>query len=189
MPIEWSATPPTDESNYGYRLIRCPAFKALRAIILNSTLLGTRTHYHKARTLPCDGLNCTRCQEGLPWRWHAYLAVLAGENRERCILELTAQSAEQLKPTLAEFGTLRGTEIMIQRPSQKPNGRVRLLARRNGVPHEAWPDEPDVGKIMLHIWGLDDKPMKSNGQEKHWPAEKPGQPEPETRPITDSANP
>lgn len=163
---EWTHDPPTDAHNYGYRLIRTPPYKVLRCLILSDQIIGTRTHYTKGRTLPCDGPNCAHCQDGHPWRWHAYLAVLAGDQKEKCILELTAQAAEQLQPLIKGYGRLRGMEMITERPSKRPNGRVRIAARMNGTPPNTLPEEPDVTLIMLHIWGLDDRTLDPDDAKK-----------------------
>lgn len=167
---EWTSTPPTDAANYGYRLLRCPAFKPLRAIILSPEMIGTRTHYTKGRTTPCEGLSCEACSAGHPWRWHAYLAILAGDQKEKAVLELTAQAAEQLQEIVKGYGTLRGIEMLAERPSKKPNGRVRIIARMNGTPPNTLPIPPDVQLLMLHIWGLDDRLLDPDQAKKPFDA-------------------
>jgi hypothetical protein len=183
----WEEAPPAAEANYGFRLIRCPAYKPMRAIILSEKMIGTRTHYTKGRTRPCEGEGCEICKEGLPWRWHAYLACLAGEQREKCILELTAQAADQLKPILASNGSLRCIEILADRPSKKPNGRVRIQARLNGIGGASIPAAPDVPILMAHIWGLDDRRLEPDPARKPFDATQIGKIPEEAKPISHSA--
>lgn len=184
---EWTTQPPDEAQNYGYRLIRCPAFKPMRAIILSPSLMGTRTHYTKGRTLPCEPINCEACSAGHPWRWHAYLAVLAGDQKEKCILELTAQAAEQLQEIVKGYGTLRGIEILAERPSRRPNGRVRIVGHMNGSPPNSLPFAPDVKLLMLHIWGLDDRLLDPDPAKKPFDAKHLAAKIGDILPISDSA--
>lgn len=186
---DWTSTPPADSANYGYRLLRCPPFRVLRAIILSSEMIGTKTHFTKGRTLPCEGSNCEACNEGLPWRWHAYLAILAGEGKEKAILELTAQAAEQLQAHMKGYGSLRGAEMLAERPSKKPNGRVRLIVRMNGTPPATLPDPPNIELIMLHIWGRDDRNLVPRPSRKPFDAKQLTAEIGNSPPISDSASP
>ena len=187
--LDWSNSPPPEASDYGYRLVRTPAYRTLRGICLAHDIVGTRTHFYKSRTKPCLGLDCPECQEGLPWRWHGYLPLLILPSKERVILEITAQAAEQLTALASGYRTLRGLEVTAARPSQKPNGRVVLQARPNGTPPDHLPLEPDVKTILLHIWGLDDQPLRDNGQAKGYTHVIPAPKQPDTLPIHPSANP
>jgi hypothetical protein len=187
MAINWNNDPPHEASNYGYRLIRTPPYKPIRGIVLSENLLGTRTHFTRSRTIPCQGEGCEHCAEGLPWRWHGYLAMILDPGKEKVIIELTAQAAEQLKPTISGFGSLRCVEILCERPSKRPNGRVRILARRNGIAPNSLPEAPEIQKIMLHIWGLDDQPLRDSGRAKGVPRLSPAPAESGELPISDSA--
>lgn len=156
---EWSDQSPPQQPAAQYRLIRTPPFKPIRLLILSGKPLGCKTHYFRGRTAPCEGDACEACQQGLPWRWHAYLAVLALPNREKCILEMTAQATEQLQPAIHELGTLRGSIIITERPAKRPNGRVRVTMTRDRQPEASMPQPPNIIACMQHIWGLDDRPL------------------------------
>jgi hypothetical protein len=186
---DWTETAPPDAANYGYRLIRCPAARPLRAIVLSDRVIGTRTHYAKGRTLPCEGKDCEACNNALPWRWHAYLAILAGDNAEKCVLELTAAAAEQLAKPLKDYGTLRGLELLLERPARKPNGRIRILWKRNGTPTTTLPLPPSIEQIMLHIWGLDQDHLVPSDRKKPFDAKQLTAEIGRGKPISDSANP
>jgi len=168
--ISWTNTPPSTTSDCGYRLIRTPPFKPLRGIILADDLLGTPTHYTKGRTLPCPQGECEHCANGLPYRWHAYVPILCMPGKERVILEMTALAADQLKGYHSRFGTLRGLEVYADRPSRKPNGRIVILAKASGIPDTELPVAPDIRRILLHIWGIDDAAIEDNGRRRNMPA-------------------
>jgi hypothetical protein len=152
-------------------------------------MIGCKTHFTKGRTSPCEGLKCEACNEGRPWRWHAYLAILAGEGKEKCILELTAQAAEQLETHIKGYGSLRGAEMLAERPSKRPNGRVRIAVRLNGTPPASLPDAPKIETIMLHIWGLDDRQIVESKAKKPFNTKQLTAAIGNSLPISPSANP
>lgn len=188
MPI-WSTTPPANGHNHGYRLIRSPAARPLHVLIISPELIGTFTHYVKGRTTPCAGDDCPTCGEGLPYRWHGYIACVVAGHAEKVVLELTAMAAEQLLPHRKEFGTLRGCAAMIERPSRRPNGRIRITCQPGKKADAALPQPPDLKAVLLHIWGRDDAPLEDNGHRKGHPFVTPADPEPDSPPISPSANP
>jgi hypothetical protein len=157
--VEWTNTPPADQNGFAYRLIRVPAARPIRLIILSPQPIGTNTHYHKGRTKPCDGQLCEACQLGLPYRWHSYIAVHNADTGENALLELTAQATEQLQPARDEFHTLRAVKLVLERPSHRPNGRIHINIHPGRAAELGLPDPPEVQRILLHIWGLDDRPL------------------------------
>lgn len=178
---EWANTPPPCPHDQQYRLIRAPAFKPLRCLILADKPLGCPTHYYHGRTMPCENPLCEPCSLGIPWRWHSYLPVQVAGTNERCILELTAQATEQLGPALAEYQTLRGIVIIIQRPTKRPNGRVQISVEPGRKPETTVPPAPNIKACMAHIWGLDDRPLttspgKLNTDRLHTPTAGNGEP-------------
>jgi len=165
---QWSTTPPLQSAEFSYRLIRAPACRPIALTLISSKPQGTYTHYTKGRTLPCDGDGCSACKEGHPYRWHAYLAARVDGTREKVILELTAQAAEQLLPALNEFKTLRAVAILLERPARRPNGRIRITIAPGRRPENDLPPEPDIQRMMLHIWGLDDTSLTSRPGKHHF---------------------
>jgi len=157
----WNDSPPPTPSDFSYRLIRVPPTKLLHCVILCPKPTGTPTHFFKGHTMPCEGKECPACQEGLLWRWHAYLPCLCTPGHEKVILELTAQACDQLTAARNEYRTLRGLEILAERPSHRPNGRIRITVAPGLRPDALLPPCPDVPAIMLHIWGLDDTKLTS----------------------------
>jgi hypothetical protein len=158
--LEWTDQPPATENQFNYRLIRVPAAKPLRCIILSDKMSGTYTHYAKGRTTPCDRESCLACKDGLPYRWHSYLAIHNADTGENALLELTATAAAQLQPAIAEFKTLRAVKIILERPSRRPNGRIKIAIVPGRAPEAGLPEAPNVPAIMQHIWGLDDRQLQ-----------------------------
>jgi len=158
---QWTSDPPATPSDFTFRLIRVPAARPLHCVIIAPRPTGCRTHFFKGHTIPCEDQGCEPCQQGLYWRWHAYLPALCSPGGEKVILELTAQATEQLQAALAEYRTLRGIEILAERPSKRPNGRIRITTAPGLRPETSMPPCPDVPRIMQHIWGLDDQKLIS----------------------------
>jgi hypothetical protein len=155
----WSASPPTTPHDQQYRLIRTPAARSLHCVMLADAPVGCPTHYFKGRTMPCETDKCEPCSIGMPWRWHAYMPIQVWGTNERCILELTAQACEQLAEAVAQYETLRGVEIVLDRPSRRPNGRVRIVVAPGRRPDSTLPPAPNTIACMSHIWGTDDRPL------------------------------
>jgi len=175
----WTNDPPATSSDFSFRLVRVPAFKTLRAIILCTHLTGCRTHFFKGHTIPCEEKGCEACDQGLYYRWHAYVPAVCQPGGEKIILELTAQAAEQLQPSLDEYRTLRGIEIVAERPAKRPNGRIRITCAPGLRPETSLPHCPNVILTMQHIWGLDDTMLASTpskfGSNRIMPAGKNGE--------------
>lgn len=149
---DWTRRPPTTDAQAGIRLVRCPPTGKLVAIILSRDLIGTRTHYDGTRTKPCEGESCPLCSKGYPWRWHGYLALWLPLARERVLLELTASASERIADAVAAQGHLRGLDITITRPRQKPNSRVVVQVGSLRHSDADLPDEPDTPRILTYIW-------------------------------------
>lgn len=152
--FQWSNRPPEDAHRPGLRLTRAPTKGALVGVIVSTELTGLFTHFQNGRTKPCIGQGCDSCQHANPKRWHAWVAYMDVMTRELCLLEMTAQAAEQLLKYKEKWQTLRGCHFKIGRPSQTPNGRVHLVTQRWADPDEKLVAEPDVQAALYTIWGV-----------------------------------
>jgi hypothetical protein len=150
----WTLSPPDDHHKHSLPLIRTPATRPLTAIITTPDIIGCDTHFYGGHTVPCEAPDCTPCNEGVPSRWHGYLAVYNPHTQVHAILELTAAATEQLCTYHKQHQTLRGALIECRRWNQRPNGRVIVKAQTwSGAP-SLLPDAPDVQAIMTTIWQL-----------------------------------
>jgi hypothetical protein len=150
----WTQTPPADSRNGSLPLLRTPATTPLRAIITSPALVGCDTHFYGGHTVPCERPNCKACLEGIPYRWHAYVAAYSITSNLHFIFECTAQAAQKLVDYQTDHGTLRGCAIEAYRWHKRPNGRVVIQTTTTGTPLNVLPPAPDLAKVMAIIWSL-----------------------------------
>jgi len=151
---KWSDSPPTPSEGYGLRLLRTPKTGKIRGLITYETLAGTPTHYWGGRTVPCETPICKACEAQIGWRWHGYVPMILPGDHEHVILELTAQACEVIKLYAKVNGSLRGTFLTAVRAAGRTNGRVLLHLEPSDLQSIVLPEEPDVPKVMRHIWGI-----------------------------------
>lgn len=145
---------PTSSGSPGLRLVRTPHAKPLYAIVTTTTLIGCPTHFANRRTVPCERPQCKLCDEGISWRWHAYVSCYVVENKEHIIFECTANAADAFHEYQDAHGTLRGCHFKAWRVNQAPNGRVVINTQAADLGKYRLPPPPDIPAIMSHIWGL-----------------------------------
>jgi len=153
MPIYTNA-PPTNGNGYGLCLMRTPANGKLVAIITSTDLVGCPTHWYGGRTVPCETDTCKACNEGIPWRWHAYISAILSKTNHHVLLEFTAQAAEQLIIYRNAHGTLRGCTINARRHRNLRNGRVILETHTAPLDQLKLPREPNITKALSIIWNI-----------------------------------
>jgi len=168
---KWSNKPPQQKEGYGLRLIRTPKSGRIRALITCEELIGTPTHYWGGRTVPCQGSDCKVPHETIGWRWHGYVPMILEGDHEHVILELTAQACETIAQYAEANGSLRGVLLTATRATGVKNGRVLLKLEPTNLKTIVLPPEPDVPKVMRHIWGIQEEttvektysPQRGNG--------------------------
>lgn len=153
----WTNQPPADSNHGSLPLLRTPATTPLRAIITSNFLVGCDTHFYGGHTMPCERPNCKACLEGIPYRWHAYVAAYSPTAQQHFIFECTAQAAEPLCQYHKDHGTLRGCAIEAYRWHKRPNGRVVIKTTTSATPLGALPPAPDLAHVMAIIWSLPQK--------------------------------
>jgi hypothetical protein len=70
------------------------------------------------------------------------------------ILELTAAGSDPVRNYYQLHHALRATLLIASRPSGRPNGRVVVTLTPPSSTNMAIPAEPDLQRILSHIWGL-----------------------------------
>jgi hypothetical protein len=123
-PPLWSEAPDLDPSRITLRLIRTPHDRPIDMLPTCKRPVGTWTHFHQRRTIPCAGLpGCPLCLDGHPARWHGYLSAILLPHREHILWQYTAPLAHQITEYLAQTDTLRGSIITAKRVAPYPNAR------------------------------------------------------------------
>lgn len=150
----FSTSPPPEPHGNALQLVRTPPIGSLRAIVTSSDMIGCHTHFWHGRTMPCEVENCKPCQEGMPFRWHAWLSALTAKVKQHVLFEVTAQAAEHFVQYREANGTLRGCLFEASRPSRRPNGRVHISTRPACLSDIRIPDEPNLISALSIIWNI-----------------------------------
>lgn len=150
----WDHSPPPDAARPGLRLTRTPAGRPFRGVVTCERLIGCATHYFNNRTIPCEAPGCAACDEGMSWRWHAYVSCIDLSSHEHVVFELTAAAASRLQEYQGRHGTLRGCDFQASRANNRHNGRVLVVTRPADLNKIALPDAPNIPAVMCHIWNI-----------------------------------
>jgi len=151
---QFSNQAPADTTSNGIRLLRTPAAVPLTGHVLSDVLMGCPTHYVGNRTIPCEGEECTPCESGVTWRWHAWIAIQLSTTQEVVLFEMTAKASETFTEYYKRYGTIRGAAFKAYRLNQKSNGRVLIQAKPADLAKVTLAPEPNVQKLLCHIWNI-----------------------------------
>ncbi len=153
----WSNAVPANPRGPAYPLLRTPPAKPLVAIVTSKDLVGCYTHFYKGRTIPCEGENCPAHQEGIPYRWHAYMSAYRVEDGVHFIFECTAQAAEHFTDYRDSNNGLRGCFFRASRMNSRANSRVIIRTKPCDLKTQYLPEPPNIEQCLSIIWDL---PMK-----------------------------
>jgi hypothetical protein len=115
-------------------------------------------HFWNNRTIGCTGDECEACGKNRAKFWEGYFAALQANTLARLIVRVTEKIGGQINLWLANHKTMRGAQLELDRPSRTPNGRIRLQIAEGlaDVPDRIV--EPDMHKLLCHIWRLEKMP-------------------------------
>lgn len=151
---QFSNVPPKDPRGHALQLLRTPQGSALTAIVLSDDQIGAPTHFYGGRTVPCEVDDCKPCKEGLPWRWHAWLAAWSSKDHHAFIFEMTARVSKIFVAYRETYGTLRGCKFRARRRTQAANARVHIECQPADIQGLTLPDPPDLIKCLSIIWNI-----------------------------------
>lgn len=169
----FSDRPPAETSGHNFDVVRCPIAGKLRAVITSESLIGCPTHFFRGHTVPCESPDCPACSEQLPWRWHGYVSVFTASTHLHQLLELTAAPAQILAAWFDLHKTLRGSEVVLNRTSPRPNGKVRLQVRAIDLSAVQLPPAPDLRRVLATLWNLPVATQAVSGLMKNHPQFRP----------------
>lgn len=150
----YTTTVPNDPRGPSFLIQRTPAFKPLIAIVTSENLVGTYTHFYRGRTMPCEAPDCEACRDGIPYRWHAYMAAYDPKIPLHFIFECTAQSAEAFTTYRAAYETLRGCHFRAHRMNSRANGRIVIQTQAADLTKFNLPQPPELTKCLAILWSL-----------------------------------
>jgi hypothetical protein len=151
---KWTHEVPESPRGPALPIRRTPANRPLEAIVTSEDLIGCYTHFYKGSTVPCEGDQCPAHQDGIPFRWHAYLTAVDAHNNLHFIFEVTALGAEYFTAFRDHHQTLRGCYFQAKRWNNKPNGRILIQTKPCDLAERQIPDPPDLRKCMAILWSL-----------------------------------
>ena len=169
MPI-WTNCPPPSSIGPGLRIVRTPTNGHITAACTCPDLIGCATHYYQHRTLPCEGVNCPACADGIGWRWHGWVSCILASSNEHVLYEFTAPASDFFRRHREAWKTLRGCVFTAERVNNKPNGRITIKTKMIEPAKLNLPEPPDIPLALAHIWGLPPDQATTEGRVKDSPA-------------------
>jgi hypothetical protein len=157
-----SRMPDDGDQNFGWIIKRADATGLLKMLCLSNDIFGVRTHFLNGRTGPCRKKDCRGCKHGLRSRWKGYLLCIDLSNDQQLVFEFTPPAARSLNASFEKHGTLRGSRLIAQRSSNKPNGRVIVSVTAPQVLGPSACPDYSVWPILSKIWSL--SPHELEGQ-------------------------
>jgi hypothetical protein len=146
--------PDNQDQNFGWTIKRASADGPAKLVILNSDMLGIRTHFFRGRTIPCLLEDCPACECKQLSRWKGYLLAIEIPTEQQVVFEFTPPVATTLDEAHKRHGTMRGLQVVVSRTSKKANGKVVLAVKGITVlGPQACPDY-SVWPILCRIWGI-----------------------------------
>lgn len=152
MAPHWTDAPPKDDLGQPWPIRRTPADKPICGFAINPTLLGCDTHFYRGRTTPCERPDCPACDEGRPYRWHAWIPTHDPATQTSWLFECTAAACDAFQAYLEHHGTLRGCCYKAYRPSGAPNGRIIIATKPGDLQRWPLPPEIDLLPMLARIW-------------------------------------
>lgn len=165
----WSTDVPKDSRGPAFPIKRTPTSRAITALVTSEDLIGCDTHFWGGHTVPCSAPNCDACGQGIPFRWHGYLAAVDCKTHLHFIFEMTAQAAEAFKDFRAAHSTLRGCIFEAKRLKSIVNSRVCIRCKPADLREQHLPKAPDLRKCMAIIWNVPDPDVEVSGLLKDVP--------------------
>lgn len=150
----WSHDAPEDPRGPALPIRRTPAGRPMVAIVTTENLIGCYTHFHKGKTVPCEKPDCEACHDGIPYRWHSYLAAVDQKDGLHIIFECTAQATEAFTAYRDHHATTRGCMFEARRLNSRPNGRLIIRCKPADLTVHRLPHGPDLTQCMAIIWSL-----------------------------------
>jgi hypothetical protein len=152
--LQFDASPPTDPNGQPLPIRRTPPTGSLIAVVTSKTLIGTSTHFYGGRTVPCTHETCEACQDGTPYRWHAYLSAYDLSKKLHFLLECTAAAAETFVKYAAEHETLRGCVFHAHRTNKRQNARVEIDTHVYTGSDKDLPPGADLVGALARLWNI-----------------------------------
>lgn len=148
----WSNVAPEPRDFANIRLMRVPAKGNLLGIITSEEVIGCYTHWDKSRTQPCPDKTCTKCHEGIPRRWQAWISLVSQVTDRQIVVQVSPLAHQALDEARAKYGYLRGLLCQLSRQAPRENARIIVDTRQLPKPPDGLPPPVDIQRYMENIW-------------------------------------
>jgi hypothetical protein len=152
--IKWCDQVPKEARKKTYTLKRCPTGGKLMGIVTVDNMVGCYTHWYGGKTLPCQSPDCKPCKEGVPKRWHSYVAAWNPKSNEEFLFECTGQGAEYFEHYRSIAGTMKGCLFIAERLGTKQNGRVVITTKPADLSSIRLPEPLNLISVLSVIWQI-----------------------------------
>lgn len=157
--FSWSRRPAESTDRPSTPIYRIKRGQSLQAVVISHDVLGANIHFLRCTIPHIDPPDkCEGCQAGRTIRWEGYIAVWDPRSNAVGIVPLNPTAAETIDAYYEQHGTLKGAELHASRPSAKNNARVNVTLRRSDHAVNTLPQAPDIEKVLMHVWGLNEDP-------------------------------
>lgn len=150
--IHWNTNPNPELTKTNYRILRCPANRALTGVILDEEWCGTELHFWKGRSMPCPRVACEACEAGHPPRWKGYVHIYDRNTKTTVILEFTERVTHEFSAFVKTYGSLRGAVITARRLNNKPNGPLHVEFAEGRIDGKLLPTPNPLEQTLERIW-------------------------------------
>lgn len=150
--IDWNDQPDRNPSLPSYSILRTPPKGKMSGIIISDAVCGTRLHYWKGRSVPCNAADCDACENGQAPRWKGYLLLKSTQTDKIVIFEFTERGWDPLDEARRKWGTLRGLVLTATRTGGKTNSPLLLMLSDHREDPTGLPAEKDLKTILGRIW-------------------------------------
>lgn len=148
----WCDRPDPDHLHHNYQITRCSPNGSIKGIVLSDSLVGTKLHYYRGRSIPCTTTECAACESGQTPRWKGYFYLFDPKSRRIEIPEITERCFTPLDAYYTEHGTLRGGRVTIRRTKPKKNGPLELWFGEGNFQTADLPNPENLREVLLRMW-------------------------------------
>jgi len=110
-------------------------------------------HFSNGRFRPCAGQDtCIQCAQHAGGKVRAVFSVYDVVNKKSGILEVSDDTAREVKNLTESWGQARGMVVSFRKEGGKQNGTIHAQSNNQCLRSEELPDGPDPAYILRKQW-------------------------------------
>lgn len=168
LPVQFSQVAPKSLTRPHIDLVRCPPTSTAPLLITADMVIGTQIYWMGGRSCPhyeaspeqtAQGIHveCPGCDAGKHHRFVGWLTCFDERKLQHVILEVSHNASEQIGTYRNQFGTLRGSRIVLSRKNGRFNGTMTATLCQSGLPIAAIPIAFDLVEQLEFLWQAPNK--------------------------------